>query len=782
MRQTNQIKFKYFLEIKSNKIYKLLAVVSVLSIFLNAHILLAQNQIYFQDLPKDHWAYKDVEFLVRQGYLEGFPDGTFKGRKVITRYDLALVLARILRKMEERKTSIEQATEAERAALTRLTKEFKDELGLLNVRVDTLERRMQESEKSIKTLESKIPKVNVSGFYRGRGLYVIDPATVFKDEAGWDATFTDPGLQRFYQQIFLRFTGRPLDEKKLEIFYELIGYISGNTWNRLIYNDMGKNFGPNPFDKVDDYVTRVQNDRYVQSNKMHFVSNAKSMQVRVFAGESIKGIDDPLNTVTEDTSVVYPYQGIEFYGTEGGFTYQGSMYKTDLKYGPANTDEIFAGRLLWKLPPKFSSDTITIGTTFAEKIKDYKTRGNSNTVRGVDISYATERIGKLQGTAQFLTSTDYHVDSKDGKPKSLGDEGLKFDISYQNGGFTGTIKHYDMGKDFRARMAPIWAYDIGPAGPNNNYPDNPDFPDNYGHNGFWGEKLTRFSIGYDFGNKLIAIAKNLSMEASWLSKTWEVNPTSPQPTDGYSGRKFTYQLISDFTDNTTLKWDYVQKWDALPNENGSIENTFELNLKLNDSVSTKGKIYLYTDHDLVDEVDGRRYKYNERIGYFEVNSNINPRVYAKGSVEHQVRWVNAPKENIRLDYIGEATYNINPTTSFTGGIQHVDYEDKGSPSKSSLANAILAELKKNFSNKLRGRAFYTRGVIDFKDNQTDTVDRENIYGELTYDISKDASIRLKFGYDYPDFWRWDISSYDNGRPKVDIFTQKMLIFEAKANF
>ncbi|NLI79191.1 MAG: S-layer homology domain-containing protein [Candidatus Riflebacteria bacterium] len=741
----------------------------------------SSGAVSFQDLPKDHWAFKDVNFLIKQGYMEGYPDGTFKGRKVTTRYDVALILARILRRMEGKKDAVDEATEAERAALGRLTKEFKDELGLLGVRVDTLERRQTEAEGKIKTLEDNFPKVKVGGFYRGRGQFVIEPSTITKNEAGDPVTYTDPGLRSFYQQIYLQFTGKPLDDK-IEIYYELLGYVSGQTWNKLVYNDVGKNYGANPFDSIDDYVTKVQNDRYVQTNKLHFVSNARSMKVRVFAGESITGLDDPLNAMTEDTGIVDPFQGVELSGTDRDLTYQGAIYKSDWNISSSDLHEMLAGRLLWKLPSKFSPDALTVGTTYAEKINGYKIRGDSNTVRGADISYTTERAGKIQATAEFLTSTDYHKDTRDGKSRNLGDEGTKFDVSLQNGGFTGTVKHYDMGKDFRANMAPVWAYDVGDDN-GNWYPyEDPVYEDNYKHVGFWGEKLTRFSANYDFGNKLLSIAKNLSMEATWLSKTWEVDQFAAQPTDGYSGRKFTYQILSDFTDSTTLKWDFAQKLDALPDENGTIENTLELNLKLNDSVSTKGKIFVLTDHDDIDTVDGETYKYNERVGYFEVNSNINPRVYAKGSVEHQVRWVSAPKENLRIDYIGEATYNFTPTTSLTGGVQHIDYEDRGTPAKSSLANAILAELKKNFTHKFRGRALYTRGVIDFKDGLSDTIDRENIYGELIYDISKDARIRFKFGYDYPDEWRWDISSYDNGRDKKSIYTQKVVTFEARANF
>jgi hypothetical protein len=756
-------------------IYK--AVTAVFLLLLLPAFVLAQSAS-FQDLPEDHWAFSDVDFLVNQGYMEGYPDGTFKGRKVTTRYDVALILARILKRMEEKKATLDAATEEERAALSRLTKEFRDELGLLDVRVDSLERRMVDNENSLRNLENRLPKVKISGFYRGRGQYIIDPDTVYRNEYGDEETFQDPGLVTFYQQIYLRFTGQPLGDK-IETFYELYGFMKGYTWNKTVYNDTGKDYGQNPFDNIDDYVRYIQNDRYVRTNKLHFVSRAKSMKVRVFGGESITGIDNPMNILTEDTYVVDPWQGVEVSGSESGVSYQGSVLKNDLNRGTSDETDMIAGRVVWKLPEKFSEDTFSIGTSYAEKIYDYKTRGNSNTVRGVDMNYSTDRAGKIQATAEFLTSTDYHYDTATKGHKNLGDQGTRFDVSMQNGGFTGTIKHYDFGNDFRAVMAPIWAYDVGD---DDDYPNSLGVDSNYGNPDFEGEKLTRFSLNYDFGNKLLAIANNLSLEATYLSKTWEEDPYSPADTDGFSGRKFTFQVLSDFTDNTTLKYDFTQKWDALIDEAGWTANAVELNLRLSDAVSTKGKMFVLSDPDDKFEQNGSIYDYDERIGYFEINSDINPRVYAKGSVEHQVRWANAPKENIRVDYIGEATYNLTPTTSFTGGVQHIDYEDRYDGGNSTLANAIIAELKKNFTNKFRGRAFYSRGVIDYKDGLTDSLDRENIYGELIYDVSRDATITFKYGYDYPDNWRWDISSWDNGRDKEYIETQKMFIFEARTNF
>ncbi|HAE40366.1 MAG TPA: hypothetical protein DCG57_17285 [Candidatus Riflebacteria bacterium] len=760
---------------KNNSVFSLLRglLVTLLCLVLPAAAM-AQSAA-FQDLPRDHWAYSDVEFLISQGYMEGYPDGTFKGRKVTTRYDVALMLARILKRMEEKKANIDAASEEERAALTRLTKEFRDELGLLDVRVDSLERRMVDSENKMKTFEDQLPKVKITGTYRGRGQYIIDPDTVGRDDYGDERTFSEAGLVTFYQDVYLRFTGKPLGEK-IETFYELYGYIAGRTWNKAVYNNVG-NSTPNPFDNIDDYVRYIQNDNYVRSNKLHLVSKAKSMKVRVFAGESATGLDDPMNIMTENTNIVRPYQGVELSGSESGVSYQGALYKSDIRTSYENTNNIITGRMIWKLPEKFSEDSFSVGTSYAEKIYDYKTVGNSNTVRGVDMNYSTDRAGKIQATAEFLTSTDYLTDTSDKQKRNLGDEGSRFDISVQNGGLTGTVKHYDYGRYFRAWMAPIWAYDVA----DDNYPNDLTVS-NYGRPDFAGEKLTRFGMNYDFGNKLLAIANNLSVEATYLSKTWEADQYNPHETDGYSGRKFTFQLLSDFTDSTTLKYDFTQKWDALEGEQGWKSNAVELNLKLSDSVSAKGKMFVLGDPDDVFEQNGSTYDYNERIGYFEVNSNINPRVYAKGSVEHQVRWVTTPKENIRVDYIGEATYNFTPTTSFTGGIQHVDYVDSFDGARSSLANAVLAELKKNFTNKFRGRAFYSRGVIDFKDGKKDSLDRENIYGELIYDVSKDSTIKFRFGYDYPTEWRWAVTSTDNGRDYIDIHTMKMLIFEARSNF
>ena len=55
----------------------------------------ASAQITFKDVPDDHWAAPSVYELVKLGVTKGYPDGTFRGTKQITRYETAVFLAKL---------------------------------------------------------------------------------------------------------------------------------------------------------------------------------------------------------------------------------------------------------------------------------------------------------------------------------------------------------------------------------------------------------------------------------------------------------------------------------------------------------------------------------------------------------------------------------------------------------------------------------------------------------------------------------------------------------------
>ena len=49
----------------------------------------------FPDVATDHWAYEAVDYLNEEGFVTGYPDGTFKGDRTLTRYEFAMVISRL---------------------------------------------------------------------------------------------------------------------------------------------------------------------------------------------------------------------------------------------------------------------------------------------------------------------------------------------------------------------------------------------------------------------------------------------------------------------------------------------------------------------------------------------------------------------------------------------------------------------------------------------------------------------------------------------------------------
>ncbi|MBP2656128.1 MAG: S-layer protein [Firmicutes bacterium] len=86
----------------------------------------------FSDVPRGHWAYSAVSKLAAEGIIDGMGDGTFKGDKTLTRYEMATFVARAM-------TKEAKATPDQRATIDKLANEYKEELKGLGVRIQRLE-------------------------------------------------------------------------------------------------------------------------------------------------------------------------------------------------------------------------------------------------------------------------------------------------------------------------------------------------------------------------------------------------------------------------------------------------------------------------------------------------------------------------------------------------------------------------------------------------------------------------------------------------------------------
>ena len=88
----------------------------------------------FADVDTSSWAYQAVSQLSDQGVVDGYPDGTFKGDKNVSRYELAQIIARLMAKEES-------LNDSQKAAVRKLSAEYAGELQSLGVRVTELEKK-----------------------------------------------------------------------------------------------------------------------------------------------------------------------------------------------------------------------------------------------------------------------------------------------------------------------------------------------------------------------------------------------------------------------------------------------------------------------------------------------------------------------------------------------------------------------------------------------------------------------------------------------------------------
>jgi hypothetical protein len=87
----------------------------------------------FVDVPAKHWSYDAVTKLASAGIVDGYGDGTFKGDKTISRYEMAQIVAKAM-------AHSDKATAEQKASIDKLSVEFASELEGLNVRVTKLEK------------------------------------------------------------------------------------------------------------------------------------------------------------------------------------------------------------------------------------------------------------------------------------------------------------------------------------------------------------------------------------------------------------------------------------------------------------------------------------------------------------------------------------------------------------------------------------------------------------------------------------------------------------------
>lgn len=138
----------------------------------------------FTDVPTDHWAYEAVDKLQSEGFIEGYPDGTFKGDRTFTRYEMAMVVARLWDRLESMISKSPQGggvSEADfeeyKDLVDNLMKEFEGEISKIKGDVNKAHSRLDDVEKRLGALERLRRSIEWSGLMRVRVESIITDNT-----------------------------------------------------------------------------------------------------------------------------------------------------------------------------------------------------------------------------------------------------------------------------------------------------------------------------------------------------------------------------------------------------------------------------------------------------------------------------------------------------------------------------------------------------------------------------------------------------------------------------
>ena len=120
----------------------------------------------FRDVQPTDWAFQSLQSLVeRYGCIAGYPNGTYRGNRALTRYEFAAGLNACLDRVNEliATATSNLVTREDLATLQRLQEEFAAELATLRGRVDALESRAAAIEANQFSTTTKLSGVTIVG-------------------------------------------------------------------------------------------------------------------------------------------------------------------------------------------------------------------------------------------------------------------------------------------------------------------------------------------------------------------------------------------------------------------------------------------------------------------------------------------------------------------------------------------------------------------------------------------------------------------------------------------
>jgi hypothetical protein len=347
----------------------------------------------FSDVPAGHWAYASVAKLAAAGVVDGYPDGTFKGNNLMTRYEMAQIVAKALAK-------------GAIGSDDKLVGEFADELDNLGVRVAKLEKNSD--------------NVKITGNIRA----------TYADYAG----STDP---------------KPTSYSKIRTRLFLSGEVNDNfRYVSMLQNEQNLNNGSG------DETTRFQRayltgkigqvgvtagrfegfiaEGNVYDNRVDAVQLTAGKTVKVTAEVGrMSSNNGTVETVTTagvaggtGTAAAGKYYRIGLGGNVGKVALEANYVKADEVYTLANTDD-----KIYTFGANYTTGDLTVGAMYLKGSSDY-TDALDMSDKGyvISLAYGTakaNKVGSLGAWAKYYNQGASTVIAHTMNGAYLGQYGLK---------------------------------------------------------------------------------------------------------------------------------------------------------------------------------------------------------------------------------------------------------------------------------------------------------------------------------------------------------------------
>jgi hypothetical protein len=168
------------------------------------------NVSQLRDVSPGDWAFEALRSLVeRYGCIAGYPDGTYRGNRALTRFEFAAGLNACLQQIEALIAGLDFVTREDLETLERLVSEFEAELATLGTRVDNLEGRVAFLEDNQFSTTTKLSGLT---FFHLNGAFADDDILA----EGIDAFRTDPARRDIAGDPFVR---RVTDDPEVTLSY-----------------------------------------------------------------------------------------------------------------------------------------------------------------------------------------------------------------------------------------------------------------------------------------------------------------------------------------------------------------------------------------------------------------------------------------------------------------------------------------------------------------------------------------------------------------------------------